>query len=132
MSRYGGYDENDYFEPTRHIKKAVNGRRVDDYRDEDDLYENRIEFEAVTRLLKSVVYHQEGLRANAERLKCWLCESEEFAEAWRDFVNSGGISAADFESFMAGKFRCRRVPRKKHLRLVANAKPQRIRLRVKR
>jgi hypothetical protein len=132
MSRYGNYDEDDYFEPTRHIKKTVNGCRVDDYRDEDDLYENRIEFEAVTRMLKSNVYHQEGLRANADRLKRWLSESEEFATAWKDFIASGGINADDFKSFMAGTFRCRLVRRKKHLRLVANAKPQRIRLRVQR
>ena len=129
MSRYGDSFEDNYFEPTRSIKKTVNGCRVDDYRDEDDLYENRIEFEAVARLLKSNVYFQEGLRANAERLKRWLSESEEFATAWKDFTDSGGINADDFKSFMAGTFRCRLVRRKKHLRLVANNKPRRIRLR---
>jgi hypothetical protein len=130
MSRYGNYDENDYFEPTRHVKQqTMNGcHRVDD-EDEDDLYENRIEFEAVTRLLNSNVYLHDSLRKNAEKLKRWLNESEEFATAWRDFQNSGGIDADDFKSFMAGTFRCRLVPRKKHLRLVSNSKPKPIRLR---
>ena|SRR5882724_7548135 len=133
MSRYGNYDEGDYFEPTRHVKQAMNGRRQYSEEDfEDEFYENRIEIDAVWRLLKSNTYHLEGLTANAERLKCWLSESEEFATAWRDFIASGGINADDFKSFMAGTFRCRLVRRKKHLRLVANAKPQRIRLRVKR
>src|SRR3981189_1817475 len=98
MARYGNYDEDDYFEPTRHVKQqAMNGRHSvdDDY--EDDLYENRIEFEAVTRLLRSNVYFQDGLRANAEKLKRWLSESEEFATAWRDFTESGGINADDFK-----------------------------------
>jgi hypothetical protein len=129
MSRRYGDPEDDFFEPTRHtIKKAAaNGcHRYDDYEDDGD--RGRIEIDEVVRLLKSNNYYRDGLRANVATLKRWLDGSEEFAEAWKDFTISGGISADDFKSFMAGTFRCRRVPRKKHLRLVASAKPQRIKL----
>jgi hypothetical protein len=122
-------DQDDFFEPTRRtIKKAANGfHRYDDYEDDDD--RDRIEIDEVVRLLKSNNYYQNGLRATAATLKRWLDGSEEFAEAWKDFTISGGINADDFERFMAGTFRCRRIRRKKHLRLVANNKPGRIRLR---
>ena len=89
----------------------------------------RIDANDVLDTLYSIEQHRQELHDATNTLQRWLNGSEEFTEAWREFTNCGGITAADFKSFVDGTFRCRRIRRKKHLRLVANNKPQRIRLR---
>jgi hypothetical protein len=101
------------------------------YKDFHDYDADRdfIEHDEVIDLLQSIERHQHALREAYRTIQQWLDGSEQFAEAWCEFTESGGVSADDFVRFIAGTFRCRRVRRKKHLRLVSSSKPQRIRLR---
>jgi hypothetical protein len=50
----------------------------------------------------------------------WLLRSYEFKNSWDVFTRAGGVSADDFEQFMKGTFRSRRIRQKRHLRLVSN------------
>lgn len=101
--------------------KAVEGAiaNIDHARDEE-LETTYIQVSAVIALLRSIEGHQQALRDHQETLHQWLRASAEFTRAWDMFVSSGGISAADFDKFMDGRFRARRIRQRKHLRLVAS------------
>jgi hypothetical protein len=79
-----------------------------------------IQVSAVIALLRSIEAHRQALCDNEATLHNWLRASSEFTRAWSKFVSAGGVSAADFDKFMDGQFRGRRIRQKKHLRLVAS------------
>ncbi|MGL3211650.1 hypothetical protein [Bradyrhizobium sp. BR 1433] len=86
----------------------------------DDGEPNFIQVEAIIALLKSMDRHRQALTNSETILRKWLQASSEFTGVWNTFVRAGGVSAADFDSFMGGQFQARRIRQKKHLRLVAS------------
>lgn len=88
----------------------------DEIGDDDPTF---IQVEAIITLLRSIERHRQALRDNETTLRNWLRASSEFRKVWAIFLHVGGLSANDFDHFIDGKFRTRRVRQKRHLRLVA-------------
>ena len=89
-----------------------------DFCPDGDADRDFIEHDEVIGLLQSMERHQQALHEANSTMQQWLNGSDEFADAWREFTESGGVSVDDFKAFINGTFRCRLVRRKKHLRLV--------------
>jgi hypothetical protein len=85
----------------------------------------------VVGLLRSIERNRKALLDALKTLQSWLNKSSEFAESWRDFTSSGGISADDFGHFIDGRFCARRTRQKRHLRLIAGSDPSGRKLRAK-
>jgi hypothetical protein len=73
-------------------------------------------------LLKQIERHRQEADCELANLQDLLRRSTTAAKVWAEFTDRGGLSAAEFECYLAGKqFRHRRTRRKKHLCLVASA-----------
>jgi hypothetical protein len=71
-----------------------------------------------------IQHHQQSIAAYTNMLQGWLATSDEFAAAWQEFCEQGGLSASDYHAFVHGCFQPRPLECQKHLRLVAdNDKP---------
>ena len=78
-----------------------------------------ITVEEVLALLTRIEQHRAQLDADAELLRDWLNGSPQLARAWREFTQAGGISAAEFDQFLHGKFKPRPSGQPhKHLRVL--------------
>ena len=94
--------------------------RPDNHRERPDAHRTNITVEEVCALLDSITNHRHALAEHTATLDDWYAHSRDFALAWREFIASGGINAADFVAFMDGEFAPRRTRRRRHLRLVSN------------
>jgi hypothetical protein len=73
---------------------------------------------AMVTALHAVETYQSQLR-DAERTRQHLLRSNaNLRQVWDRFMQAGGISCADFDQFVQGRFRNRRVHKRRHLRLV--------------
>jgi hypothetical protein len=80
----------------------------------------QIEIEEVIALLQSIEQHRAALAAHAATLSEWLSISDDLSRTWDRFTRMGGISAADFERFLAQRLPRRPVRQKRHLRLISS------------
>lgn len=87
----------------------------------------------VAALLEQIEHHRAQLDACNNTLREWLNISTDLTEAWAKFTAQGGIDGDDFLKFMQGKLRHRIRPlrQRRHLRLISNQKPERIRRRIR-
>jgi hypothetical protein len=75
----------------------------------------------VVWLLQQIAHHRQSLDEASQMLQKWQQNSDEFADAWREFLAAGGLTAADWSRWVECTFfRRRRVRIRKHLRLVVN------------
>ncbi len=104
-------------EPRADYWPLLTNRTPADYEDDFDVY---IDVDDVVSLLRSIEYSQRQLRSAAEILQRYVEDSPDFAKAWREFNDAGGVSAEDFERFLDDRMRYRPVKRKRHLRVISN------------
>jgi hypothetical protein len=112
-------DEDEDEKPCR--IRALRPRRTypDDYPDPED---------ELSGVLRTLDYHREGMQEQTSYLQTLLQCDSELAVKWKQFTSAGGISAEDWERFLAGNFRSRITRTRRHMRLVSSRSP-RIRLR---
>jgi len=79
-------------------------------------------------VLRTLDYHREGMQEQTSYLQTLLQCNPELAVRWQQFTSAGGVTAEDWERFLAGDFRSRITRTRRHMRLVSN-RPLRIRLR---
>jgi hypothetical protein len=72
---------------------------------------------------------REKLQRETEFLQMLLEYNPELAGQWQQFTSAGGVTLEDWERFLAGNFRSRITRTRRHMRLVSNRRPPRIRLR---
>ena len=74
----------------------------------------------VIELLYNIEYHRNAIANVTDKFEYWLGSSKQLRDVWNRFLIGGGISANDFQAFLNGKFRCRPVRQRRHLRLISN------------
>lgn len=98
--------------------------------DADDEEEYQPPEEALLHGLRRTESCRHSLESERANLQALLRNNPQLAAKWQEFAAGGGISADDFEAFLNGKFRVRLGARtRRHLRLITNRRPPRIRLR---
>lgn len=88
--------------------------------DEEDGH--TISADEVIGLLRNIEQYRQALTRESATLERWLAGSQELQDTWREFQLAGGVSADDFQAFIDGTFRYRRIKQKRHLRLVSTGK----------
>jgi hypothetical protein len=69
--------------------------------------------------LQTIEHHRSQLDHAAANLKRLLRDAD-LHKLWSKFALAGGFSSNDFASFIEGRFRCRRIRQRRHLRLVSD------------
>lgn len=80
---------------------------------------NYISHDEVIGLLLSIEGHRQAITDATNKFDHWLQSSGELRDTWGRFLIGGGVSAEDFCQFLAGRFRCRPVRQRQHLRLIS-------------
>jgi hypothetical protein len=86
----------------------------------NDSTSGRHGMEVLLGLLYAIERQQRELAAAAMARQRLLRADANLRELWTRFTEAGGITAADLEQFMAGRFRYRRTHQRRHLRLFIN------------
>jgi len=114
------WDEDEEEEEKGRIR-ALRSRRYSPY----DFYASQ---EELSDVLRKLDYQREGMQEQTSYLQTLLQGDPELAVQWKQFTSAGGVSAEDWERFLAGNFRSRITRTRRHMRLVSS-RPLRIRLR---
>jgi hypothetical protein len=104
-------------------------RRYEEEEDEEEDVLEQDPQEELVELLENIERHRERLGYNIGGLRALLRRNPLLEKQWNSFLRSGGVTANDLECFLNGQFRPRLTRTRKHLRLVSNREPSRIRMR---
>ena len=89
--------------------------------DECEVEQYLAEEDELLDVLKSIERHRDRLAADASYFDGLLISNPELQALWQKFMRAGGVTSRDFRQFLDGRFRCRRIKQRRHLRLVAAA-----------